>query len=57
MDLNRVNVDNSIFDVGVTKTQTDDEVIYYLRSYGDLKKAFTVTDSGSPYYKNLIVEF
>lgn len=52
-----VEVSHCVFATGVTNTQADDELIDYLRTYGDLKMAFTVTDSDSSFYKNLIVEY
>lgn len=51
-----INVAHSVIVSGVTNTQADDEIINYLRSYGDVK-VFTVTARESPFYKNLAVEF
>lgn len=52
-----VNVAHCIVVVGVTNTKADDEVNDYLRTYGDIKMAFTVTEPNSSFYKNLIVEY
>lgn len=50
-----INVAHSVIISGVTNTQADDEIINYLRSYGEVK-VFTVTARESPFYKNLAVE-
>lgn len=52
-----VNIAHCVYVEGVMNTQADDELVDYLRTYGDIKMAFTVTDSDSLLYKNLIVEF
>ncbi|CAL9699755.1 unnamed protein product [Knipowitschia caucasica] len=52
-----VNVAHSVVISGVTNTQSDDEIIQQLRSYGEIKTTFTVTDRDSALYKNRIVEF
>lgn len=52
-----VNVAHCVYVTGATNTQADDEVIDYLRTYGDLKMAFSVTDMNSSFYKTLIVEY
>ena len=52
-----VDISHCVFVVGVTNTPADDELVDYLRTYGELKAAFTVTEPDSSFYKNLIVEF
>lgn len=52
-----INITCSVIISGVTNTQADDEIINHLRSYGEIKTFFTVTERESPFYKNLAVEF
>jgi hypothetical protein len=52
-----INIANSVIVSGVTNTEADDEIIDHLRSYGEIKQSFTVTERESPLYKNLTVEF
>lgn len=52
-----IDVALSVIITGVTNTQAEEEIIEHLRSYGEIKTSFIVTDRGSPFYKNLTVEF
>lgn len=52
-----MNIAHSVIVAGVTDTQAEDEIIDHLRSYGEIKMSFTVTERDNPFYKNLAVEF
>lgn len=41
---------------GVTHTESDEEISDFLKTYGSIKKAITVDDMTSSFYKNLIIE-
>ena len=52
-----INVAHSVIITGVTNTQAENEIIDHLRCYGEIKTSFIVKEHGSPFYKNLAVEF
>lgn len=55
--LSDVNVLQSVMISGVFNTKADDEILDYLRTYGNLNRHFYVNDPASILFKNLIAEY
>lgn len=52
-----IDIDYSVIVTGVTNTQAEKEITEHLRSYGEIKTSFIVSEQESPFHKNLTVEF
>lgn len=52
-----VKFPNAILINGVTGTETDEEILYYVKWYGSINRTILVTDPSLETEKSLIVEF
>lgn len=53
-----VKIPNAVIVSGLTGVkEQNDEVLDFLKKYGDIGKSLYVDDDLSPFYKNLIVEY
>lgn len=55
--LSGINISQSVMISGVSNTKSDNEILDYLRTYGNLSRHFYVNDPASTFFKNLIAEF